>query len=129
MVRYWPKSLIFGSKSDSTRSLRFFCWRIVLFKNLSAVLNWRSIWRGGIFLEPHYLGVIYLNFLNYGGKIILGAQDFVSCWPDNILVRFWVKSGQILVRFLGKNGQTVSQTLEKFCQISMISTLEIDKKI
>ena len=39
------------------------------------------------------------------------------------MVRFWVKSGQILVRFSGKNGQIVSQILENFSQISIISTL------
>ena len=54
-----------------------------------------------------------------------GHCYFVSCWSDNILVKFWVKSGQILVRFSGKNGQI----LENFCQISIISTLATVQQI
>ena len=43
--------------------------------------------------------------------------------PNNVLVRFRVKNGWILFRFSGKIEQIVSQILENFSQIQMISTL------
>ena len=40
--------------------------------------------------------------------------------------QIFVKNGWILVRFLGKIGQIVSQILENFSQILIISTLVCD---